>query len=439
MLYFHSKPGEALKGSIQVPGDKSISHRAIMLGAIAEGQTAVEGFLFGEDNLATLHAFNVMGVKIDRPALDRLLIHGVGKRGLKQPSQILNLENSGTAFRLMMGLLAGQHFASQLTGDTSLCRRPMGRVADPLRLMGAHIVMNNNCPPVKIEPVEKLHGISYELPVASAQVKSAILLAGLFAEGSTTVIESMPSRDHTERMLRSFDYPLDIKRNNTLHITLDGQSHLSSTTINVPSDLSSAAFFIVAASLVPGSDLLLTQVGINPTRIGILNILKAMGADFDIVNERSFNAEPVADLRVRSAPLKGITIPKEQISLAIDEFPILLIAAACAEGETLLTGAEELRVKESDRIKAMVDGLVAIGIEAEAFPDGCRVIGGTIKGGEVESLGDHRIAMAFAIAGLRSKAGILIRDCASVATSFPTFIDLAKQLNLNIQSNSGNR
>lgn len=425
-----SEAGLALKGTLKVPGDKSISHRAIMLGSIAEGITEVDGFLYGEDNLATMGAFAAMGVKIERPAVDQLIIHGVGKQGLTAPQQALDLGNSGTALRLMMGLLAGQNFNSELIGDASLSKRPMARVADPLKQMGADIKLaEGGRPPVKIQFVSNLKGITYTLPIPSAQVKSAVLLAGLYADGTTTVIESAPSRDHTERLLQAMDYPILWQAS---AISLSGKHRLQGHNIKVPGDLSSAAFFIVAACIVPGSDLVIEGVGINSSRSGVLTILQQMGADIDILQEYHFGFEPVADLRIRARPLQGIKIPRELVPLAIDEFPILLIAAACAQGETILEGAEELRVKESDRIQAMVDGLLAVGIQAEGHLDGCCIRGGQIQGGSVDSLGDHRIAMAFAIAGLVAKKPIIVKDCANVATSFPTFVDLATQLGLKI-------
>lgn len=432
-LQFVSAASSALNGQIKVPGDKSISHRAIMLGAIADGITEVDGFLYGEDNLATMAAFHAMGVKIERPAVDRLIIHGVGKHGLKVPKYALDLGNSGTAMRLLIGLLAGQGFEVELTGDASLRKRPMARIADPLIQMGAKISLTERGrPPVHIHSVHGLKGMTYTLPIASAQIKSALLLAGLYAQETTTIVEPAPSRDHTERMLQSMGYPIDWR---APQVSLSSHGKLKGMPIHVPGDLSSAAFFMVAACITPGSDLIIEAVGINPSRTGILNILKEMGANIEVLNEYKMGCEPVADLRIRYSVLHGIKIPKAWVPLAIDEFPVILIAAACAQGETLLEGAEELRVKESDRIQAMVDGLTAVGITAQALSDGCRIQGGSIKGGAVDSLGDHRIAMAFAVAGLVSKAPITIKDCANVATSFPTFIDLAMHLGLNIKAN----
>lgn len=427
---FHLQPGGALNGSLRVPGDKSISHRSIMLGALADGVTEIEGFLEGEDALATLQAFRDMGVVIEGPSAGRVRVHGVGLRGLKAPNGTLYMGNSGTSMRLLMGLLSGQPFNTELTGDESLTRRPMERVAKPLREMGAEIATTGKgTPPVHIRGNRQLKGIHYDLPVASAQVKSAILLAGLYADGETSVTEPAPTRDHTERMLTGFGYPV-IRDGATSKVVSGGK--LSACNLEVPADISSAAFFLVGASIAPGSELLLRHVGINPTRTGIIDILKLMGADITLENQRDAGGEPVADIRVRSARLKGITIPEELVPLAIDEFPVLFVAAANAEGETILHGAEELRVKESDRIQVMADGLTTLGIENEVYADGIRIRGGQYGGGEVQAHGDHRIAMSFAIASLRATAPILIHDCANVATSFPGFAELASAAGLNL-------
>jgi len=428
---YHIQPQRTLRGAIQVPGDKSISHRAVMLGAIAEGTTEITGFLEGADCLATLRAFQAMGVKVTQTQPTHLQIQGVGLRGLHAPQQILDLGNSGTSIRLLTGLLAGQEFSSTLTGDASLQRRPMARVVDPLRQMGAKIELPaNGCPPVVIHGQQELHGIEYAMPIASAQIKSSVLLAGLYAAQPTTIIEPAPSRDHTERMLASFGYPLERAQNS---VQLKGWGSLRATSIQVPADISSAAFFMVGASIAAGSDVLLLQVGINPTRIGVITILQAMGADIQLTNQRMLGAEPVADIQVRAnAKLRGITIPREWVPLAIDEFPVIFIAAACAEGETILQGAEELRVKESDRIQSMVTGLQTLGINATATADGVIIQGGKLGGGRINSHGDHRIAMAFAIAALRASAEIIIEDCANVVTSFPNFVELAAELGLKI-------
>ncbi len=429
---FIAEPGGALRGCIRVPGDKSISHRAIMFGALAEGVTTVTGFLEGEDCLATLRAFRAMGVRIDGPDQGRVVVRGVGLRGLRAPAGPLDMGNSGTSMRLMSGILAGQAFDTVLTGDASLSRRPMRRVTEPLARMGARIKSAaQGTAPLRIRGGQRLTGIDYPLPVASAQVKSCLLLAGLYAEGVTRVTEPAPTRDHTERMLEGFGYPLARESDRTVAVT--GGGRLTATDIDVPADISSAAFFLVGASLAPGSDLLLEHVGVNPTRTGVINILRLMGADVEILNPRLAGGEPVADLRVRHAPLRGIRIPETLVPLAIDEFPALFIAAACAEGETVLTGAEELRVKESDRIQVMADGLTALGITAVPTPDGIVIQGGALSGGTVDSHGDHRIAMSFAIAALRAAGPISIRDCANVNTSFPGFVALARSAGLTLR------
>ncbi|MBB3060396.1 bifunctional prephenate dehydrogenase/3-phosphoshikimate 1-carboxyvinyltransferase [Microbulbifer rhizosphaerae] len=432
---FIAQPGGAVEGSLRVPGDKSMSHRSIMLGSLAEGVTEVEGFLEGEDALATLQAFRDMGVVIEGPANGRVVIHGVGLHGLQAPPGPLYLGNSGTSMRLLAGLLAGQSFDVTLTGDESLSKRPMNRVADPLREMGAEIETGpDGRPPLQIKGSRKLQGIDYQLPMASAQVKSCVLLAGLYAEGETSTTEPAPTRDHTERMLTGFGY--SVQRDGA-RASLSGGGRLAAGKIDVPADISSATFFMVAASIAPGSDVLLEHVGINPTRDGVINILRAMGADITLQNEREVGGEPVADIRVRYAPLKGIRIPEDQVPLAIDEFPAIFVAAACAEGETVLTGAEELRVKESDRIQAMADGLSILGVNAEPTPDGIVIQGAgegaAFDGGTVDSLGDHRIAMAFAVASLRASDTIRILHCANVATSFPDFAGLATRAGLRLQ------
>lgn len=422
-LIYLANPGGLLSGRIRVPGDKSISHRSIMLGSLAEGVTQVEGFLEGEDALATLQAFRDMGVVIEGPHHGKVTIHGVGLNGLQPPPGPLYLGNSGTSMRLLSGLLAAQPFDTVLTGDASLSKRPMNRVAKPLREMGAVIETGpEGRPPLTIRGGQRLTGMSYDMPMASAQVKSCLLLAGLYAAGETSVTEPAPTRDHTERMLRGFGYPVTVDGNVA---SVESGHKLSATHIEVPADISSAAFFLVAASIAEGSELVLEHVGINPTRTGVIDILKLMGADLTLENQREVGGEPVADIRVRAAKLKGIDIPEDLVPLAIDEFPVLFVAAACAEGRTVLRGAEELRVKESDRIQVMADGLIALGVKAEPTPDGIIIEGGPIGGGEVWSHGDHRIAMSFSVASLRATAPIRIHDCANVATSFPNFLGLA--------------
>ncbi len=427
---FIARGGSALRGEIRVPGDKSISHRAIMLGSLAEGTSEIQGFLEGEDSLATLAAFRAMGVRISGPEAGRVRIEGVGMHGLRAPEAPLYLGNSGTSMRLLSGLLAAQAFDVVLSGDESLTRRPMARVADPLRLMGARIdTAAGGRPPLHLHGGQTLHGIDYRMPMASAQVKSAVLLAGLYAGGRTRVVEPAPTRDHTERMLEGFGYT--VRRDGTA-VMLDGGGRLRATGVEVPGDISSAAFFLVGASIMPGSDLLLGNVGMNPTRTGVVDILRAMGADIEVLRLRESGGEPVADLRVRHAPLRGVEIPVELVPLAIDEFPALFIAAACAEGETVLRGAEELRVKESDRIEAMARGFEALGVAHQTLEDGIRICGGTFGGARIDSRGDHRIAMAFAIASLRATAAIEIHDCANVATSFPGFRELAARVGLHV-------
>jgi 3-phosphoshikimate 1-carboxyvinyltransferase len=427
-------PGGKLSGEFRVPGDKSISHRSIMLGSLAEGTTEVTGFLEGEDSLATLQSFRDMGVVIEGPHRGRVTVHGVGLHGLKRPPNALYLGNSGTSMRLLSGLMAAQNFDVEMTGDESLSKRPMNRVANPLREMGAVIESaDNGRPPLKIKGGQPLKGIHYVLPMASAQVKSCLLLAGLYAEGETTVIEPAPTRDHTERMLKGFGYPVEV---DGPKVTVRPGGTLTATQIDVPSDISSAAFFMVAASVAKDSDITLQHVGINPTRVGVINILRLMGANIEMLNEREVGGEPVADLRIRSAQLKGIQIPEDQVPLAIDEFPSIFIAASCAEGTTVLTGAEELRVKESDRIQAMIDGLQILGVDAVGTEDGAIIKGfgseGSFNGGEVDSVDDHRIAMSFTIASLRANAEIVVNDCANVATSFPGFVELASAAGIQV-------
>ena len=431
MTEFHVQPGGRLQGRLRVPGDKSISHRSIMLGSLAEGVTEVHGFLEGEDALATLQAFRDMGVQIEGPTQGRVRIHGVGMQGLQAPAQALYLGNSGTSMRLLSGILAAQAFDTVMTGDESLSRRPMERIAVPLRTMGAQIdsTGDRGTPPLTIRGGRHLRGREYRMPVASAQVKSGVLLAGLWAEGETCVIEPAPTRDHTERMLRGFSYPVITEGN---RVSLQGGGKLIATDIDVPADISSAAFFLVAASIAEGSDLILEHVGINPTRTGVIDILRLMGADIEILNPRTSAGEPVADLQVRYARLHGIEIPEDLVPLAIDEFPVLFVAAACAEGKTVLTGAEELRVKESDRIQVMADGLQRLGVKAVPTADGMVIEGGKIAGGQVDSHGDHRIAMSFAMAALRASGRVEITDCANVATSFPGFSELARSVGLGI-------
>ena len=431
MSNFLTSNSGPLKGSIKVPGDKSISHRSIMLGSIAEGVTRVSGFLEGEDSLATLNAFRDMGVQIERNG-SNVVIHGVGMRGLKEPKNPLNLGNSGTSIRLMSGLLSAQNFDSKLCGDESLSTRPMGRVINPLREMGADIFGDDSRPPLTIKGGSKLSGIEYTLPVASAQIKSCLLLAGLYGEGITTVIENGISRDHTERMLRGFGYDV-ISSNN--RISLLGGGSLKGCDIEVPSDISSAAFFMVAGCISKDSSITLNSVNINPTRTGVIDILKLMGGNIELINQRLQAGELIADIKVSSSNLKGIQIPENLVPLAIDEFPVLFIAASCADGETVLTGAKELRVKESDRIQVMADGLTSLGIENHVLEDGIRILGGefTKQASSIKSHHDHRISMAFAIASVRSKFDIEIEGVDNVKTSFPNFEVLANSIGMSIK------
>jgi 3-phosphoshikimate 1-carboxyvinyltransferase len=422
--------GGRLTGNIRVPGDKSISHRSIMFGSIARGTSHITGFLQGEDSLNTLRAFQAMGVSIEGPDNGLVVIHGVGMRGLKKPSRALDLGNSGTSMRLLAGLLSGQAFDVELTGDNSLSRRPMQRVTKPLISMGAHVgTAEGGRPPLKIAGGSAIKGIEYDLPMASAQVKSCVLLAGLYANGRTCVTEPAPTRDHTERMLNAFGCPVE-KSGAT--VCIDGPATLQACDIDVPADISSAAFFIVGASIAPDSDITLQHVGINPTRTGVIDILRLMGANIELLNPSEVGGEPVADIRVRSASLQGINVPQELVPLAIDEFPVIFVAAACAEGRTVVTGAEELRVKESDRIQAMADGLQALGVNAIATDDGMVIEGGAVSGGEVHSRDDHRIAMAFSMAALRATGTVNIDDCDNVNTSFPDFAGLAASAGLCI-------
>ncbi len=430
-------PGGTVAGTLTVPGDKSISHRALMLGALAQGRTRISGFLAGEDCLATARALEALGVRIERPAETEVCVHGAGAGGLAAARAALDMGNAGTAMRLMMGLLAPQAFDSTLIGDESLMRRPMERVAQPLRAMGARIDTRDGRPPVVIHGTPHLKGIEYTLPVASAQVKSALLLAGLTASGRTRITEPAPSRDHTERMLRAFGVHLEQEDG---VIALQGGQSLRATALEVPADVSSAAFFLVAGALAAERPLRLTNIGVNPTRTGLLGLLQLMGADIRVLARGGSGSggksdEPVADIEVRRSALGGITVPAQLVPLAIDELPVFFIAAACARGETLVRGAEELRVKESDRLAAMAAGLGALGVEHQLLPDGLRIRGApSLAGGAIDSHGDHRIAMAFAVAALRARTPIEIADVANVATSFPGFEECARQAGLGLEA-----
>jgi 3-phosphoshikimate 1-carboxyvinyltransferase len=426
---YHVQPGGALRGTLRVPGDKSISHRAVMLGAVAEGTTSVSGFLDGEDCRCTMKAFEGMGVRIEQMDDTELTVHGVGLAGLKAPGAALDLGNSGTSMRLMAGLMSGQKFATTLIGDESLSRRPMQRVIEPLLRMGAVSEADDGHAPLRIGSSPGLQGIHYRSPVASAQVKSGVLLAGLYARGRTEVTEPATSRDHTERMLRAFGVKVDAQPGRA---ALAGGQRLTGTRIEVPADISSATFFLVGAAIAAGSDVTLTGVGVNPTRTGVVEILRRMGADIELSRERALGGEPVADIRVRGRALRGVTIGRELVVAAIDEFPAVFVAAACAQGVTEVSGAGELRFKETDRIQAMCEGLSALGIAAQPRPDGARICGGRLQGGRVDSRGDHRVAMSFAMAGLRAEQALTIGDCANVDTSFPGFVALAATAGLAI-------
>ena len=430
-----AKATQGLSGTIRVPGDKSMSHRAVMFSSLANGTSNISGLLEGEDVMATLAAFRAMGVEAHGPDDGNLTITGVGMRGLSAPEADLDMGNSGTAMRLMCGILAAQNFASKLVGDASLSTRPMRRVTVPLSSMGARCATDEDgCPPIHVRGVEKLEPIDYKLPMASAQVKSAVLLAGLYADGETSVTEPAPTRDHTERMLKAYGYDCETEKLNdqASTIRIKGGGELTATDIDIPSDISSSAFFMVAASIIPGSQIVLEHVCINPTRTGVIDVLKAMGADIKLINPRAIGGEPVADIQVTYVGLKGCEIDPNLVPLAIDEFPVICVAAACAEGVTTVSGAEELRAKESDRISVMVEGLRNIGVEVEERRDGMVVTGGGIKGGTVESHHDHRIAMSFAVAGGVAQEGVTIKGAETVATSFPNFVELATNAGLKI-------
>ncbi len=412
-----------------VAGDKSVSHRSIILGSLANGKTVVREILEGEDVLATIAAFRAMGVPIKRTGDKNYEIEGVGMDGLSQPGAAMDMGNSGTAFRLLTGLLSGQKWSSTLVGDESLTIRPMGRIITPLSMMGAKIESNDGCPPLHMTPVEKLMGRHYDMPIASAQVKSSLLFAGMYASGITSVSEPGPSRDHTERMLRGFGY--DVQTQGSI-ISLEGGGELTSCEIDVPADLSSATFFILAGLIVPDSEIVLAKVGVNPSRNGVLSVLAKMGADIQPTNENIVGGEPVADLVVRSSSLKGCEICGDEVALAIDEIPAISVAAACAQGVTKITGAQELRVKESDRISSVVNGLRNLGVKVEELADGMIIEGGRLKGGKVDSYGDHRIAMSFSVAGAVASGNVEVENCANVATSFPDFRELANRIGLSI-------
>ncbi len=426
-------PGGPLRGEIRVAADKSISHRAVMLAAIATGTSRVHNLLQGEDVRATIGAFRQMGVHIDEIAPDEIAITGVGLHGLRQPSAALDLGNSGTALRLLAGLLCGQRWPSTLLGDASLQTRPMARIVEPLTQMGAVIQADRQRPPLRISPAPRLRGIHYQMPVASAQVKSCLLLAGLYAEGETSVVEATPTRDHSERMLARFGYRVNTQDG---AVSVRGGGELRACEVHIPADLSSAAFFLVGASIIRGSDVLLRRVGVNPSRSGVLAILGRMGADIELTNCGTLGGEPVADIRVRAANLHGCRIGGDDIALAIDEIPAIAVAAACARGSTEIRDAAELRVKESDRINSVAAALESLGVSVEEHADGLTIVGGSLGGGCVDSRGDHRVAMAFALAGGAAGGAVEVRNCENIATSFPEFCRTASRAGLEINADA---
>ncbi|MGI9236614.1 MAG: 3-phosphoshikimate 1-carboxyvinyltransferase [Woeseiaceae bacterium] len=430
-MHFTVTPSKVRDAAVTVPGDKSISHRALMLGGLAEGQSNVSGFLAGQDCLRTLTAMRDMGVVIEQSDATEMSIRGVGLHGLSAPRAELDLGNSGTAMRLMTGLLSGQTFDSILVGDESLTARPMARIIKPLSKMGARIESDDGRPPLRISGGKVLRGIRYELPVASAQVKSSILLAGLYADGETHVTEPAVTRDHTERMLRAMGVTVTTAAR---QISIEGGQRLHACQVEVPTDLSSAAFVILAVLLSERADVLVEKVGINPTRTGVIDILQVMGADIALENVRTLGEEPVADIRVRSSKLRGGEVDPGLVSLAIDEFPVLFAAAAAARGETRFSGIGELRVKESDRIASMSDGMRNLGITVDESPDAAVVHGGRFTGGAVESFGDHRVAMALAVAGTVATDTVVVRDVEAVDTSFPGFSECMAAIGASIRS-----
>jgi 3-phosphoshikimate 1-carboxyvinyltransferase len=428
---FFITPGGRLEGRIRVPGDKSISHRALLLGALAEGATRIANFLESADCLATLAALQQLGVNIESTPPNTVIVHGSGPTGLQTPAATINCSNSGTSMRLLTGMLAGQPFESVLTGDASLRRRPMLRVIEPLMRMGAGIESESGHAPIKVQGQRPLNPLRYEMPMASAQVKSSLLIAGLQAVGETWIKEPATTRDHTERILQSFGCTV---LRDAGWLGIRGGSVLHAADIAVPGDLSSAAFFLIGAASSAGSHVVIESVGINPSRDGVLRILRSMGADIRVLRERMLGHEPVADVEVFGGTLQGVEIGAEMVALAIDELPALLVIAATAHGTTTLRGAAELRVKESDRLQAVTAGLRGLGVDVELWDDGMRVKGRSdFPGGQVNSFGDHRVAMAFAMAGLRTTGPLRIRDCRNVDTSFPGFAVMARNAGLPIE------
>lgn len=432
---FRVQPGGRLHGRITVPGDKSVSHRALLLGAIAQGDTRVTNFLESADCLATLEVLRALGVHVEHTKPGHVVVHGAGRSGLSAPAVMLDCGNSGTSLRLLSGLLAGQAFTATLDGDQSLRRRPMRRVIEPLTRMGAEIKSHDGRAPLTVHGRRPLQPLKYELPVASAQVKSAILLAGLYADGEVWLHEPAISRDHTERMLQAFG--VEVLRNGAW-VGVRGGCALHAADVPVPGDLSAAAFFLAGAAMTPEAEVHIENVGVNPTRDGVLQLLRRMGAQVELRNPHQAGAEPVNDIEVRGGRLRGIEITPADVPLTIDELPVLLVAAASARGQTTLRGAGELRVKESDRLEAVAEGLRTLGVPVELFSDGMCVTGvERFRGGEIRSFGDHRIAMAFSIAALHATQPIVIRDCRNVATSFPDFLEVARAGGLDIQLQAG--
>jgi len=434
IVNYQLNPSACLQGEIVIPGDKSISHRALLCGAIADGITTIHGLLESEDCLATLHALQTLGVTIIKTAPETWQIHGAGRFGLgfglHSPAHILDLKNAGTGLRLLTGLLAGANINAILTGDASLQKRPMQRILAPLSTMGAKITaQTNDVAPLTIQAQNGLRAIDYTLPIPSAQVKSCLLLAGLYASGTSIIREPIPCRDHTERLLQHMGAHIHCSN----HAVFLEPSALKAVDLNIPADISSAAFFMVGASIAPGSDIIMKNVGINPTRTGIIDFLGQMGADITLQNNRSYGNEPIADIRVKYAPLQGITISPEKIPSVIDELPVLLIAAACAKNPTRVFGAGELTVKESNRLIAMQTGLRALGVTMTIEDDNITVFPAPFQGGTINSFDDHRIVMAFSMAALSCTKPITIQHCENVATSFPHFISCAKKAGLHVE------
>ena len=420
------EPVPALRGHVAVPGDKSISHRAVLVGAISEGETRVRGFGHSADTDATVDAVRALGVEVLEEDVDGLVVHGVGLRGLRPPGVVIDCANAGTLMRLLTGILAGQEGRYELVGDESLSGRPMGRIAEPLARMGARVETTDGHAPLVVEGGE-LRAIDYELPVASAQVKSAILLAGLYAEGETTVVEPLPTRDHTERLLEHAGAPI---RRGASSVSVRRATTLELGDVEVPGDFSSAAPLLVAAAIIPGSDVTVHGVGLNPRRTGLLEVLEHMGARVAVYNRRSVGGEPAGDVSIQASSLDSVSISAAQVPSLVDELPLVALAASHAHGESVVQGASELRVKESDRIDGVVEGLRRIGGHARATPDGFRIRGvpARVRGGAFDARGDHRLAMLGAVAGLASREGVELHGADAVEVSFPGFFDLLGQL-----------